>query len=343
MIHPRIQERLRVAGMAVAVEGPTPKRGEEIFGDGPYPRNWDQFVGQSTAVRHLKAVIASARARGTRLDHVLLASGMGGVGKSSLARLIAYLCGVGFMELSGPVTVDEARSALRGMQDGDILFLDEIHQLVSGGKGRAEWLLHLLQDGRLLTASGAEPMPDVTIIGATTDSQRLPTTILGRFRIRPVLEAYTDDEALQIIQGMAVKLEFGTDLFPMPPNDTLSAIATAANNAPRDMTAVLVAYRDTYYDGEPGFDLNTALAWAGVSSDGLNRIAQDYLLVLVSCEGKASIATIAGMLGEPGPLGHTENLLSQRGYVTIESGGRRLTVDGVRRAGKLLQERGLVA
>jgi Holliday junction DNA helicase RuvB len=343
MIHPRIQERLRVAGMAVAVEGPSPKRGEEIFGDGPYPRSWDQFIGQDTAIRHLKAVIASARARGTRPDHILLASGMGGVGKSSLARLIAYLLGVGFMELSGPVSVEEARAALRGMQNGDVLFLDEIHQLVTGGKGKAEWLLHLLQDGRLLTAAGSEPMPDVTIIGATTDAQRLPTTILGRFKVRPVLEAYTDEEALRIIKGMAYKLEFGSELYPMPPDDTLAALATAANNAPRDMTALLVAYRDTYYDGEPGFDINTAMAWAGVSSDGLNRIAQDYLLVLVSCEGKASLATIAGMLGEPGPLAHTENLLGQRGYITIESGGRRLTVDGVRRAGKLLHERGLAS
>ncbi len=317
-------------------DGPEPRRGEAIF-DGPYPRTWEEFVGQSTARTHLRAVIRSAKERGTRLDHVLLAAGAGGIGKSSLARLIAHEMGVGLLELSGPVKVDDARTALHNCKPGDVLFYDEFHQAVTGGKGNSEWLLHLLQDGRLLTSSGPERVPDVTVVAATTDAQRLPSTILGRFKIRPVLNAYTEDEAVLILRGLAARLDL-----VLSDADAL-ALTRASGRQAREMSALLVAYRDTRYATEDGsYDLEMALAWVGVTHDGLTALAQSYLINLMVLRGGASLATLAGAMNEPGPLYQTENLLISSGYVKIDSSGRSLTKEGQVRAQELRRHLGLV-
>jgi Holliday junction resolvasome RuvABC ATP-dependent DNA helicase subunit len=84
------------------------------------------------------------------------------------------------------------------MEDGDVLFLDEIHMLVAGGKAGAEWLLPLLQNGVLITAKGAEEVPRVTILGATTDVQKLPERFISRFKHRPLLVPDTDEEGTEI-------------------------------------------------------------------------------------------------------------------------------------------------
>ena len=344
MITPELQYRIRAARRNIAVQaGPTPVHGEAIFAGGDYPRAWGEFVGQKVAVGWLRAAVRSARARCVRLDHVLLASGMPGVGKTTLAKLVAYTMGVGMLELSGAVSVDEARVALRGMNDGDVLFFDEIHLAVAGGKAKASWLLPLLTDGGLVTARGAEPMPKITVIGATTDHQSLPKTFLDRFMIQPVLEAYDGPEALLILTRLAERMGFGSSVLPMPDADSLSRLAVASNASPRAMRALLCAMRDTWYGTEAGFDVDLALTWSGVTHDGLNRLAQDFLCVLLAmCEGKASLATVAGLLNEPGPLQQTENLLSAKGYLRVENGGRALTEEGAVRTIDLLRERGML-
>src|SRR4051812_1490077 len=99
-LSPQMKARIRAARYHLSSEdGAAPRRGEDIF-TGGYPRNWTELVGQRQAVDRLKAAIASARAEGRRLDHVLLASGLHGVGKSTLARLIAGAMDVGFCEVS---------------------------------------------------------------------------------------------------------------------------------------------------------------------------------------------------------------------------------------------------
>lgn len=287
--------------------GPTPKHGDEIF-EGDYPHSWDELVGQKTAVSQITAAMRSAFMRDARLDHVLLSSGLHGVGKSSIARLIAWGMRAGFTELSGQVSVDEARVVLRGMADGDVLFYDEIHLAVSGGKAKAEWLLHLLQDGRLLTARGAEQAPNITVVAATTDAGRLPLTILSRFPIKPVIEGYNEDDATLIAEQLARRLGMGTDVLPMPSSAVLRQVAVASNASPRDMRSLLIALRDVHLGLGQGYDLDQALAWVGVTPDGLSRPAQDYLItMLVMCEGRAGAATIASALKEPGPLAHTED------------------------------------
>src|SRR4051794_8496827 len=88
-------------------ESVAPKRGDEIFEGKDYPREWADFVGQADAKDELQVSIASATARRARIDHTLLASGLHGVGKSTLAHLVAYHAGVGLVEAGGPMTAVE--------------------------------------------------------------------------------------------------------------------------------------------------------------------------------------------------------------------------------------------
>jgi Holliday junction resolvasome RuvABC ATP-dependent DNA helicase subunit len=326
----RWKTRLKATALAMGQQGP--KRGDDIFAGG-YPSSWDAYVGQGQAKEYLQAAVAAAEATGDRLPHVLLRSGHAGIGKSTLPRLIAGQLGVGLLELSGKIKIGDARTALRSCEDRDVVFIDEIHQ-TAGVAG--EWLLHLLQDGRLVTGRGTEQMPNVTVIGATTDAQKLPLTILSRFKIRPTLAPYTDEEAVLIAASLARRMGFGTRKMPMPPPGDLKALAMAGNNSPRDIESLLTAYSTTAYSG--GTSVERALQWAQVTWDGLDDIAQMYLKVLVECEGTASEATIKALLNEPGPLRHTEQLLRQREYLEITSAGRRLTEQGLLRARQLILE-----
>ncbi len=330
-------------GLAMGSNVPAPRRGDAIF-VGSGPRTWDEYVGQARAKGQLRACIASATARDTRLDHILIAAGGYGAGKTTLARLIAAEMGVGLVELSGKISVEQARPILRAMQPKDILFIDEIHLMVSGGKSGAEWLLHLLEDGRILTGAGAEPMPDITVVAATTDAGKLPETILSRFSTRPVLDALTLGEASTIAAGMAERLGFGQGIPALSPT-TAVRVAEAANHNGRDMRALLCTLRDASYGGMADVDdagdhdLTHALEWAGLSYDGLSQQAQDYLTVmLMDFDGKAGERTIAAALGEPGPLRHVEKMLLQKGLIQITPNGRALTERGTDRTGKLLEE-----
>lgn len=323
-----LARRLRVAG-------PQPKRGLEIFDGGDYPTDFNEFVGQQEAKEQLYAALASSVARDKRLDHILLASGAYGIGKTSLAQIVAYQRNVGLIAVSGPITLDEAANLLSGCREGDILFWDEFHLAVVGNRSRADWLLPFLTDGVLLDQNGARRMPDITVIGATTDAGKLPQTILSRFPIRPRLEYYTDEEGTLIAVKLAVRI--GTTITA----EVAEKIARAASNNPRDMRTILIALRDLsyVYEGHDDLLLSKALSFAGVTPDGLTREACDILRFLyVSKNHTASMDTIQSVLGEPGPLRHHEQALMQRGYLVITGRGRALTDDGIERAKELTDE-----
>jgi len=317
--------------------GPKVKHGEEIIA-GPYPDSFAQFVGQTTARNQILAAIGAATVMDEPMNHMLLASGQPGVGKTALARLTAYRLGAGMVELSGLVTDKDAANALKVMKDGDVLLIDEIHRLVSHGKAKAEWLLTLLQDGELHLPTGVFVAPKITIIAATTDKELLPQTILDRFALQPILEAYTQEEAVRIAQLQAGKLGFGAERLPMPENDRwLAAVASAARHNPRRIGKVLTAVRDialsTQLENlhEDGYDISLALEWNGLTTDGITRGGQDYLLALLSYGGLAGLPTLKALLNEE-QLAQTERDLIQDGYVIITPRGRTLTDYGQERA-----------
>lgn len=323
--HPLVRQYLENRGSNVRVA-----RGEAIFDGVDYPREWTGFIGQPEAKERLIVAVASAKARSTRLDHTLL-SASHGVGKSTLATLIASKMDVGFVQTSGPIPLDKARKILAAMKDRDIWFMDEIHTMVAGGKAKAEWLLPFMVESKLYTESGAVDVPDVTIIGATTDAGMLPQTIIGRFMIKPTLTSYTDTEAAQIAANLALRMSVtltGAELAP---------IARAASGNPRDMRSILTAVRDLQYAfPDAPVDLEMAFRWAGFSADGLTKVAQEMLLVLSQqANYTCSIDSLGAMLNEAGPLRHHEQMLLQRGFITITGRGRQLTDSGLARVRQL--------
>lgn len=313
------------------------KRGEEIFANTDYPQDWAGIVGQEVAKRQLQVQIASAKARGTRIEHTLLASGVAGVGKTTLATLTAYQAGVGLVQTTGPLTVQDARKMMSAMEDGDILFVDEAHRLTEGGRNKADWLLPFMLEGVLYTERGAVEVPDVALVAATTDVGKLPLTLISRFMCQPKLTYYTAAEAAAIAENLAGRMQV-TGL----PEHFYEEIATAASRNPRTMRRILTTLRDLQY-ATPGVpDLGLALEWCGLSRDGLETVAQDMMLLLLAAKDHtASAESLQAQLNEPGPLRHVEQSLLQRGFLTITGRGRQLTDAGRARAIELVMERRL--
>lgn len=331
-------------GSHVRSSGMKVKRGAEIL-EGPYPKSFDEFIGQEVARSQIEAAVATAEVLSKPMDHMLLASGYPGVGKTALARLTAFTLGTGMVELSGLVTDKDAAKALKSMVDGDVLFIDEIHRLVGFGKSRAEWLLTLLQDGELHMPTGVITAPKITVIAATTDKEKLPQTILDRFVIQPILEQYSDAEGKEIALFQAKRLGFGVPRLPLPGKDQwLSEVTQAAKNNPRRIGQVLTTVRDVALSSklanlsDQGYDLTKALKWLGLTSDGITRGGQDYLLGLLAYGGIAGATTIKALLNEE-QLAHTERDLIQEGYVAVTPRGRMLTDYGEDRARQLADER----
>jgi len=325
---------------------PGPKSGEKLFEGTTYPREWDEYVGQDEAKRYLRASCVSAKMRQERLEHVLIATGHAGIGKTAIAKLTAAEMGVGMVEVQGSISEAEALRIFASMSDGDILFWDEIHQAVAGGKAKAEWLLPVLQDGVMISSRGVTPIPDITIVGATTDIQKLPETIIDRFVVKPAMEEYTDEQALTIAQVTSKKIFRGLQL-PLPDEHTCAVVARAANNNPRSITALMRTLRDSALSENaivtPAglYSTDAMFRWTGITPDGLDKLAQDYLEVLhVQFSGKGGEKSIAAALGEPTPPRHTEKLLIRKGFMRIMPGGRELTAEGMDRAHQVLVDRG---
>lgn len=325
------------SGSAEGKPAPKPRYGERIFESVGGPRTWAEYIGQKRAKGQLRAAVASAKFRKAEVDHILIASGVPGVGKSALARLVAHEYGGGLVETQGAITQDEARAILAGMRDGDFWLIDEIHQLVVGGKSKAEWLLPLLLDGVLITSAGEWKAPKVTLIGASTNTADLPEAILSRFTLKPVIDAYSDEDAATITEGMAASI-FAPIGLPVPSVGTCAAVAVAANNSPRDIQNMLRLLRDAEIadmaerDENGDSDLSAMLEWAGRTDDGLDSMAQRFLMtLLVTFDGKAGRENLANVLGESTYPLLTEQTLLQKGYIGINRSGRWLTEAGVAR------------
>lgn len=326
--------------MPVRLPPPIP-RASTLLG-GEYPKTWNAFIGQDQAKAQLRTAARAAKMREEPLPHCLIESGVPGIGKTSLALLTAAEMGTGARVVSGKMNVHDARMTFAEMRDRDVLIVDEAHQMVDGGKASAEWTLHYLQDGKLVTPLGVEDMPKVTLIFCTTEAGRLPDTILSRFRLRPQLVAYTEDEAAVIAKGIAQRVLKGEGL-PMPSPENLRQVARAASHQPRLMIAVLESVRDialvenlSNYSKRQ-YDLSTTLQWLGLTEDGLTQTACRLMVVLLCDFGgqPAGVAALQDRLQEPGGLAYTERLLMDKGLLAKGPGGRTLTTEGIRRAREL--------
>jgi holliday junction DNA helicase RuvB len=322
----------------VTVEQPAPPKPVLInAAEGKPSVRWSSFIGQEGAKRQLDVAIASAKARGVALDHVLLASGKPGIGKTMMARILAGEMGGDFIMLVPPFKKETLHEAAMSLDDLGVLFIDEIHKLVDGvGQRGAEVLLHLLEEKRLYTDGGVVDLADITVVGATTDKGKLPRTIITRFPVAPYLQPYT----LAELGRITVRFARATDGLGFLSTPVCLAIAQACQGIPRIARMMVGAARDLKlaYGREPtGEEL---LAFLEVEPDGTTREHKAYLTGMfrhfrrVKADGKveyvAGEASMANMLRETKQgLAEIEYFLMDRGLVDRTPSGRRLTQAGI--------------
>lgn len=301
-----------------------------------YVKDWNHYVGQEPMKRQLKVFIADAEARMAPLPHVLLASGMPGVGKTTLARLIAKEMNGRLTMLVPPFTPQTLYDAALQMADWEFLFVDEIHKLADHGPGAAENLYHMLEEKVLYLNDGVHNLADFTVIGATTDADKLPEPLVDRFAIRPYFQKYSVSELLRITKNFCDYFE--VTLLP----ETMVAIAKACRGTPRLARELVVGARALQTSTGFMTTPKQLLEFKELEQDGMSRQHQAYIMAMYQFFGRdrdgeweyiAGEASLMNLLRENKQgIARIERFLIERGLVDRTPRGRRLTQRGIARA-----------
>ena len=296
------------------------------------PKTLEDFVGQQKGRENLAVFIEAAKKRGDALDHVLLA-GPPGLGKTTLAQIVARELGTGFRSTSGPVITKagDLAALLTNLESHDVLFIDEIHRLSPAVE---EVLYPAMEDFELDLIIGDGPaarsvkidLPPFTLVGATTRSGLLTTPLRDRFGIPIYLGFYTHEELEFIIRRNAALM--GLEMS----DDGAQEIASRARGTPRVAGRLLRRVRD--FANVEGADRITATLADGalqrleVDKRGLDGLDRRYLTVVAEkfIGGPVGIETLAAALGEPRDALEdiVEPFLIQLGFVNRTPRGRVL-------------------
>jgi Holliday junction DNA helicase RuvB len=268
------------------------------------PRSIQAFIGQEAARQKLGIFLEAAKQRDESLDHVLLA-GPPGLGKTSLARIIATELDVGFHTTSGPVIERKGDLAaiLTALEPRDVLFIDEIHRL---GRAVEEVLYPAMEDFEIDLIIGQGPsartlrldLPPFTLVGATTRTGLLSAPLLGRFGVVERLDYYTHAELARIVQRSATLLDLEVG------DDGALAIATRSRGTPRIANRLVRRVRDVaQVRGARVIDADLAreaLDLLEVDALGLEELDRRILRTLAqSFEGRpVGLSTLADSVGE---------------------------------------------
>ena len=319
----------------------SPEQRDDDAGISLRPLALADFTGQETARKNLKVFIEAAKTRREALDHVLLV-GPPGLGKTTLAKIVARELGATFHSTSGPVIAKagDLAAQLTGLEERDVLFIDEIHRL---NPAIEEILYPAMEDYELDLIIGEGPgarsvklpLKQFTLIGATTRAGLLTTPLRDRFGIPLRLEFYTVAELESIVRRGARVLTIAIS------GDGANEIAKRARGTPRIAGRLLRRVRDfAIVDNEPEITRTLAdkvLRLLDVDEIGLDTMDRRYLntIALSFGGGPAGIETIAASLSEPRDAIEDiiEPFLIQQGFVQRTPRGRVLTPHAFRHLG----------
>lgn len=305
------------------------------------PQLLEDFTGQAEARANLRVFIQSARQRGEAMDHTLF-HGPPGLGKTTLAQIVARELGVGFRMTSGPVLAKagDLAAILTNLEARDVLFIDEIHRL---NPAVEEVLYPALEDFELDLVIGEGPaartvrieLQPFTLVGATTRMGLLTTPLRDRFGIPTRLVFYTEDELFRIVSGNAVKLGVPAD------EGGAREIARRARGTPRIAGRLLrrvVDFAVVEGDGRITQDLaDAALTRLGVDGLGLDGADRRYLRLIAEAYGggPVGIETLSAALSESRDALEEviEPYLLQQGLIQRTPRGRMLAAGAWRHLG----------
>ncbi|MGZ8662578.1 MAG: Holliday junction branch migration DNA helicase RuvB [Actinomycetota bacterium] len=297
------------------------------------PKTLAEFVGQERVKEQLALLIDGARRRDEAVDHLLF-SGPPGLGKTTLAQIVANEMGAGFQPTSGPALdrPSDLAAILTNLGDGDVLFVDEIHRMP---RAVEEVLYPALEDFNLDVVLGKGPtarsirleLPRFTMVAATTRPGRITLPLRERFGFSPRLDYYSVDELTEIVGRSAGILGVATD------QDGAGEIASRSRGTPRIANRLLRRVRDfaeVRHEGAITGDIARAgLAVFEVDEEGLDRLDHAILTTIVTkfSGGPVGLSTLAASVGEePDTIEDVvEPYLLQLGFLQRTPRGRVVT------------------
>lgn len=308
--------------------------GSALFGNKIRPDNFDSYIGQETVKKAVQVSIRSAKARGTQLEHMLF-YGPPGLGKTSMACLIANACGGDFVYVSAP-NIERARdisSILLSLSPNSVLFIDEIHRM---DKSAEEILYSAMEDYLISITIGTGEqtkvrklhLPPFTLIGATTRAGLVSPPLMDRFLLQCKMEYYSAEELAKIAINTARKLEIELD------SAAAYKLGTVSRGTPRIVNKYLKLSRDYAYSELSGFVNDKAVEGAmqlnGISRDGLTKQDKEILRVLYEYGKPVGLTTLSHILGEDAQTVEEvyEPYLMSCQYICVTARGRELTEKG---------------